>query len=212
MRPTVVKLGGSTAAGSRLLAWTEALANSALSLVIVPGGGPFADEVRTAQRLIGFSDEVAHRMAILAMDQFGLMVCDLDKRFRPASEATKFRQVLEEGKIPVWLPSAMTIERSDIAASWSVTSDSLAAWLAGTIGAETLLLIKQTDDFSEEDDIATLQARGIVDEAFGAMMPPELKLFVAGPDHLPSAASIFEQSSLPGVAIRHTNRARRASA
>ena len=211
MNLTVVKLGGSTAADTRLFGWVGALAKATTPLVIVPGGGGFADQVRDAQGRIGFSDEAAHKMAILALDQFGLMLCDLNSRFRPARETEEFQQVHEEGKIPIWLPSAMTIGRSDIAASWSVTSDSLAAWLAGTIGAKSLLLIKQTADFSQEDDIAAIQARGIVDAAFGAMMPPNVKLFVAGPEHLAEASSILP-GQLPGFSIPHTNKARSVSA
>ena len=208
----VVKLGGSTAADTRLFAWITALTEGNVPFVVVPGGGSFADQVREAQGRIGFSDEAAHEMAILAMAQFGLMLCDLSPRFRPARERKEFWQVLEEGNIPVWLPSVMTIGRSDIAASWSVTSDSLSAWLAGTIGAEKLLLIKQTDQFSEEDDIAALQSRGVVDEAFGAMMPSSVRLFVAGPQHLAEAGSLMERGRLPGLNIAHGTRARSESA
>ena len=49
-----------------------------LKVVVVPGGGPFADAVRTAQGLWQFSDEVAHVMAIGAMDQFGRMLCGIE--------------------------------------------------------------------------------------------------------------------------------------
>lgn len=211
MSLTVVKLGGSSSVDARLFEWIKALAKGAEPLVIVPGGGPFADQVREAQVRIGFSDETAHKMAILAMDQFGLMLCDLCSRFQPAGEMNEFRQVLDAGQIPVWLPSALTIGRRDIAASWSVTSDSLAAWLAGTIGAVTLLLIKQTADFSQEDDIEALQSRGIVDASLGSMLPPEVQLRVAGSDHLTSAGLHLEQGRVPGVSIAHNNRAWSAS-
>jgi len=211
MNLTVVKLGGSTAADTRLSEWIEALTQATQPLIIVPGGGPFADQVREMQTRLGFSDAAAHVMAILAMEQFGVLICDLNPRFRPARQPQDVRQAIEEGKIPVWLPSAMTIGRSDIPVSWEVTSDSLAAWLAGTIRADTILLIKQTDDFSQEDDKTTIQARGIVDEAFDAMMPLDVALFVAGPRHLAEAASLLEQGRLPGIALT-TTRARSACA
>ena len=38
-------------------------------LLIVPGGGPFADAVRAQDDRLGLSDEAAHWMAVLAMDQ-----------------------------------------------------------------------------------------------------------------------------------------------
>ena len=80
MRPAVVKLGGSTASAAGMDAWIAALAGSGLPLVIVPGGGPFADQVRQAQKRLGFSDGAAHAMAILAMDQFGHVILDRDER------------------------------------------------------------------------------------------------------------------------------------
>ena len=46
----VVKLGGSLAYASELPRWLSALAEGAGGrAIIVPGGGPFADQVRHAQ-------------------------------------------------------------------------------------------------------------------------------------------------------------------
>ena len=64
MKRAVVKLGGSTAFDAEMDMWISALAGSALPLVIVPGGGSFADQVRQSQQRMGFSDEAAHAMAI----------------------------------------------------------------------------------------------------------------------------------------------------
>src|SRR5690606_7143608 len=109
MTLAVVKLGGSTAADTRLFEWIDALAAARTPLVIVPGGGPFADQVRETQAKIGFSDQAAHAMAIHGMEQFGLMLCDLSHRFFPARLEDQMREIVEKGDIPVWLPSAMTI-------------------------------------------------------------------------------------------------------
>ena len=51
----VVKLGGSLAASSHLPRLLEQLARTP-NLVIAPGGGPFADAVRRAQKERGFDD------------------------------------------------------------------------------------------------------------------------------------------------------------
>ena len=52
-----------------------------------------------------------------------------------------------------------------------MTSDSLAAWLTGKIGADSLLLIKQTGAFSADDTVDSLTAGGIVDAALPTMLP-----------------------------------------
>lgn len=202
VKPVVVKLGGSTAEGGELRTWIAALASAALPLVVVPGGGPFAELVRTEQKRMGFSDDAAHAMAILAMDAFGRVILDGEARLAPARSLDEVVRVLGEGKIPVWLPSSMTIGSTDIPASWDITSDSLAAWLAGRIGAETLLLVKQTQAFSSEDSVADLMARGIVDPAFAEILPGGIGLYLAGPADAASAGRALAAGTLPGTRIR----------
>ena len=46
-------------------------------LVVVPGGAEFADAVRKFDKKYGLSKTVAHKMAILAMDQYGLFLSDI---------------------------------------------------------------------------------------------------------------------------------------
>src|SRR5262245_55260718 len=107
MKRAVVKLGGSTASGALMNIWISALAGSTLPLVIVPGGGPFADHVREAQARMGFSDGAAHAMAILAMDQFGTVILDRDQRLALARTVDDVLSALGGASIPVWLPSTM---------------------------------------------------------------------------------------------------------
>ena len=74
----VVKLGGSLFDYSKLSEWLKILSEEgAGKVVIVPGGGPFADQVRDAQKRWKFNDQQAHKMALHAMDQFGIMLCGI---------------------------------------------------------------------------------------------------------------------------------------
>ncbi|WP_245930562.1 uridylate kinase [Methylobacterium radiodurans] len=79
---TVVKLGGSLLADpERLRARLRRLAVGADGpCLIVPGGGPFADAVRTAQAALGFDDRLAHRLALDAMGQMAEVFLDLEPR------------------------------------------------------------------------------------------------------------------------------------
>src|SRR4051812_7801139 len=70
----VLKLGGSLASSGGLTACLAALGRLRGEIVVVPGGGVFADAVRAAQPRFGFSDRAAHRMAILAMEQYAVML------------------------------------------------------------------------------------------------------------------------------------------
>lgn len=201
MTPAVVKLGGSTAFKTEIQGWIAALAGASLPLVVVPGGGPFADQVRNAQKRMGLSDKAAHAMAILAMDQFGYAVADRHARFVPTSSLVEVAAAIGEGKIPVWLPSPIIIAAPDIPQSWDVTSDSLAAWLAGKLGADKLLLIKQTRDFSGRDSLTDLTSRGILDACFSSMLPSGVDFYLAGPEDALTASAGLAAGQMPGRLI-----------
>jgi 5-(aminomethyl)-3-furanmethanol phosphate kinase len=164
--PIVVKLGGSFAFSGHLRNWIEALAACTGRVVIVPGGGPFADAVRLAQIRMGFDDRAAHHMALLAMEQYGRALASLSSALAPADSADAIRRDLIADRVPVWMPSPMVLSASDITQSWKVTSDSLAAWLAGRIGADRLLLVKHAKFPSGRAPLDDLVEMGIVDEAF----------------------------------------------
>ena len=163
----VVKIGGSVAGSPALTAWLRVLSPCRdPRIVIVPGGGPFADAVRKAQRVSGFGDGPAHRMAMLAMEQYGLMLSGLAPGLHPASSKTAIRAIHRQGGVPVWLPTRMAAASKDIRASWEVTSDSLAAWLAGALDADRLVLVKSADPPPGQATAAALSGLGLIDKAF----------------------------------------------
>jgi len=164
-RLAIVKLGGSHATGPHLEDWLEAIAAEAGSIVIVPGGGPFADTVRTAQAGIGYDDCAAHAMALMAMTQFGLALESLNPALRLAASRSAILSALKERKVPVWSPERMA-RAAALPETWDLTSDSLAAWLAGTLGATCLVLVKHGRFEGAEVGAHDLVARGIVDPLF----------------------------------------------
>src|SRR5207302_4949844 len=101
-------------------------------VVVVPGGGPFADAVRAAQAKMGFDDGASHQMALLAMEQYGCALASLSAGWLPAASAAAIRRALDADKIPVWFPTRMVRRAPDVPCSWDVTSDSLARGLQGT--------------------------------------------------------------------------------
>jgi len=162
MMAWVVKLGGSLWAAPELRAWLDLLASQhAVRVVVVPGGGPFADAVRDAQPRLGFGDRAAHRMALLAMEQYGTALADLEPRLTPA----RTRDGLLTAPGPaVWLPLPLA-DTADVAESWDVTSDSLAVWLAGALGAACAVLVKSAALPDAPSPVSRMVAGGIVDPA-----------------------------------------------
>src|SRR6266566_6416819 len=184
--PTVVKLGGSFAFSPYLRDWIAAIAGCSGRTVVVPGGGPFADVVRAGQARMGFDDLAAHRMGLLAMEQYGCAIKSLHAALALADSLDSIRRGLADDRVPVWLPTQMALGAADIPQSWEVTSDSLAAWLAGKIGAERLLLVKQFESAHGTMRAADLAGRDIVDKAFANFLAASgVPAFILGPkDHV----------------------------
>ena len=137
-------------------------------MLVVPGGGPFADAVRAVDAQVGLSDEVAHVLAMQAMDQLGALLASL---FLP--DAKLLTDLVAPRGLAVLRVAPAFENRSDVPASWSVTSDSLAVLAAAAIGAEEAILLKPvagvlarwpSDDpplpAITADELAELQARG----------------------------------------------------
>jgi aspartokinase-like uncharacterized kinase len=161
----VLKLGGSLAEGDGLRSWLEALSAAGGGTVIVPGGGAFADTVRREQRRLGFSDRAAHRMALLAMEQYGEILIDWMPSLSPCRTIEEMRGATSGGHVAVWVPAPLVLADRSIPESWDVTSDSLAAWLARQLAAQALVLVKSAAA-PRPLDPDELAARGLVDPAF----------------------------------------------
>lgn len=187
----VVKLGGSLARSNHLPLWLAALAET--GAIVAPGGGPFADAAREAQARWRFDDRAAHHMAILGMRQYGLMLAGMNSRLLPAETDDLSAR---PGQAKVWLPRPEELDQAGIPASWEVTSDSLAAWLAGRIGATHLLLVKSVDLKSQATarNFDRLTKLGWIDPVFSHYASNgSFRCWICGPDeHEKLAASLAE--------------------
>ncbi len=139
----VVKIGGSLQNSDCLTGWLEGvLRYGSGKVVIVPGGGKFADAVRQSQSKLGFDDASAHKMALLAMEQTAHLFSGLAPELRLVSDITSIHHCLADKGVAVWLPYKEVARQPQIPASWDVTADGLAAWLAIQLRFSSLLLVK----------------------------------------------------------------------
>ena len=140
---TVVKVGGGLGRGAgddalRALCTTLGELGERHPLLVVPGGAWFADAVREADRGFGLPATTSHHMAVLGMEQFGWLLSELIPGAERSAEARA-----GAGRTTVLLPGALALD--SLPASWQVTSDSIAAWVAGEAGAGRLVLVKEVD-------------------------------------------------------------------
>ena len=97
----IVKIGGSLLGSPELPRWLEVLVKfSKGHVIIVPGGGLFADAVREGQKLTNASDAVAHQLALLAMDQFALLLASMNDGLVTASSELEIAERV--GSIALW--------------------------------------------------------------------------------------------------------------
>ncbi len=207
LAPLVVKIGGSLLSnGSRLATVVATLARARRPIVIVPGGGPFADQVRETQKTHDISDQAAHRMALMAMHQTGLLIEDMQTRFIAVDTAAAIRQALAANRVPVWLPLKLAGVDQTIPADWSVTSDALAARLAERLRFEAVLLIKSRC-VPHGPTAAELATSGIVDNVFGDVVERAgLAFRILGPGEERTLAEICLATPQMAVASLHVRR------
>jgi len=160
----VVKLGGSLLAHpTHFQPMLDALAEAATRrrLVIVPGGGTFADAVRVVDATIGLGDDAAHWMAVLAMDQFAYLVASRIPRGVVVRDERQIGAAIRASRVPVLAPSRWLQEVDPLPHTWTVTSDSISAWAAGQLGARRLVLIKAPDSPPGEHGLDGYFARAL---------------------------------------------------
>ena len=173
----IVKLGGSLLGAEELTHWLELLARySDGKIIIVPGGGVFADAVREAQKLTHLDDKSVHKLAVMAMDQYGELLASLNPKIVTASSELEIAERGFQHRAIIWLPSKMVCADESIPVNWQVTSDSLAAWLAAKLNAEHLVLVKSVafktrrlhgNETSNQISLETLIKDDVVDMHFG---------------------------------------------
>lgn len=149
----VLKVGGSLIEHpSELKALCKTLSSLAKThkISVVPGGGVFADMVRKVDEEWKLSETIAHKMAVLAMDQYGLFLSDIT----PNSQVCYCLEDVKSarrGSLPIILPSRYIFCEDPLEHSWDVTSDSIAAYMAGVLKAEKLVLVTDVDGIYEDN-------------------------------------------------------------
>ncbi len=180
MFDAVIKVGGSLYGSAELrrmaAGWMDLAAE--YHLLLLPGGGPFADRVRAADLDFRLSAATAHWMAILAMDQYACLLADLTPRATLVRDLTAAVEANDGGRLAILAPSTLLLALDPLPHGWHVTSDSIAAWLAGYVQAQRLILLKSLAGEGENPlprlSSQDLAGGDIVDPYFSQALPPGL--------------------------------------
>lgn len=150
----VIKVGGSLSekpeALKALCAELSRIAKEH-SVVVVPGGGKFADAVREYDKKFRLPPLVAHRLAIVAMDQYGIVLSQLIPDSCMCNTLENAQSFSKMGKVTIFLPSRLMFQDDAIETSWDATSDSIAAHIAGKLNAKKVILVTNVDGIFTKD-------------------------------------------------------------
>ena len=173
---TVIKIGGGILGLPGALAQVTravSIASRKVRLVVFPGGGPFADTVRGLDTSLGLTPSSAHWMAILGMDQYAHVLAEQIAGGEIVDGSAGIAEVHERGGVPVLAPYRWLKSADELPHTWSVTSDSLVAYIAALLGAHRLVMIKPREGGME-----------VMDSYFTRALPDGMELRVIGPSQL----------------------------
>lgn len=121
-------------------------------MLIICGGGKFANQVRDYNDTLGFSNTANHRSAIMCMDIIGTLLEDKVEGLKTVNSLEDAVKVSEYGKIPVLNSYALMEDQDPLEHSWRVTSDSIALYISNRLKAK-LLIATDVDGIYTHDPI-----------------------------------------------------------
>ena len=139
-------------------------AGRSVPIVVVPGGGPFANAVRAFGRTHRLSADAAHWMALLAMDQYAHALLERIEGATLVEEAGAVAAAVDPAGVAVLAPSRWMRAADVLPHTWDATSDSVAAFVAGALDVDHLVLVKPS--VSNDD---------VVDRCFLSVLPAGLR-------------------------------------
>lgn len=149
MSVTVIKVGGSLLSMPDLAARLERLIDSLVSqqILLVVGGGPAADVVRDWDHVHRLSSEASHWLAIDALSLTSRLLQRLVAKTALARTQADVVEAWSASCVPIleprpWIEFFEHQHGVELARDWSVTTDSIAAWLAACWPAQELILAK----------------------------------------------------------------------
>jgi aspartokinase-like uncharacterized kinase len=112
-----------------------------------------------ADKQFSLSNKTTHLMAILAMDQYGLLLADFMPNCKVTCSIEETKKVYNSNTLVVLLPSKIRELTEELPNSWEVTSDSIAAYIAEKLDATKVVLIKDVDGIFTEDPKKNIHAK-----------------------------------------------------
>jgi aspartokinase-like uncharacterized kinase len=178
----IVKIGGSWLKNPELPKLINLLKNfSSQKMVLVVGGGVFADSVREFYRTVKMSECTGHLLAMKATELFAYYL----KSINPEIHLTENIEHFVNDKINLWLPSDRMHMEECFEKSWESTSDSIATWLYTNTQADGLIFVKSINfEKKKSINLIDLQKKKIIDLNIKNYLYKKKNLKIVGPEFI----------------------------
>ena len=198
----VFKLGGSLLKSGLIKIWVNFIVDHFKGkAVIVPGGGIFADHIRSAQKDYCLADNVAHDMALHSMAQMGIVITSLDEtNLNFCNNKDAINDSLNANQIAV-IGSFSFLKKtiSPSEKNWNLTSDSIALMVAEEIRVQTLFIVKSSSHtFKNKNDplnqtmVDDLVSLNILDNHFSSQFrASKTTVFIYFRDQFPNPSDLM---------------------
>ena len=146
-----VKFGGSLLADEQACRGTvqalQSAAQDGKRLLVIPGGGPTDNTIEELDSRTPFVADTHHRACARAQDQTGLMISDpcFSSGLRAVETLEEMRHALDQGLVPVLLPSRLIFAIDPFERTWEITSDAMAVWFSWLVRCKTTLILTNVD-------------------------------------------------------------------
>ena len=175
--------------------------------IIIPGGGLFANHIRSVQNNYNLEDDIAHDMALYSMSQMGLLISSIDRtNLHFCKTKNEIDRVIAKNKVPIIGTFDFLKKRIDSPnKNWSITSDSMALLISEELQLNTMLIVKSCWYSFINSKIALNQPKvnklvslGILDASFSLnFQKSKTKVYLFFRDQLPNASDTVLAFSKP---------------
>ena len=202
------KLGGSLLNSGFMKIWIKFITDHFRGkAIIVPGGGLFANHIRSVQKNYNLEDDIAHDMALYSMSQMGLLISSIDRTsLRFCNTKSEINRVIEQNKVPIIGTFDFLKKRIGFPnKNWSITSDSIALLISKELQLNTVLIVKSCWCSFIDSKIALSQPKvnklvslDILDAGFSLnFQNSKTKVYLFFRDQLPNVSDIVLSFSKP---------------